>query len=127
MNRDIYRLFAFQAGVYLVILVILNYAFKAAVASLGYSGIADPAALPLLILISGALGFLASPLVNAFARDVEEQADIYALRLSNDPQACVRAMARLTGQKLSSESSAGRSIIYDHPPPSTCKIGRVLH
>lgn len=117
MNRDIYRLFAFQAGVYLVILVILNYAFKAAVASLGYSGIADPAALPLLILISGALGFLASPLVNTFTRYVEKQADIYALRLTNDPQAFVRAMTRLTDQNLSvANPSAWEEVLfYDHP------------
>ena len=58
LHRDIYRSFIVQSALYLIVLKIVDVIFKAVVAPPGYSGIADPAALPLLLLLFGVLGFL---------------------------------------------------------------------
>lgn len=117
MNQDIYRLFVVQSAVYLAGFKIIDIVLKAVVTPLGFDGISDPAALPLLILIFAIFGTLVSPLMNTCTRYVERQADGYALRLTDDPQAFIDAMTRLTNQNLSVgyPSSWEELFLYDHP------------
>jgi STE24 endopeptidase len=117
MNRDIFRLFVVQSAVYLVVLKVVDVILKLTVLPLGYSGIADPANMPLLILLVGALSSLISPLTNTYTRHVESQADGYALNLTQNPKAFTDSMTRLTNQNLAVAYPARweELLFYDHP------------
>ncbi len=67
---------------------------------LGLEGPADLAGLPLFGLILMALGLVALPLANGWSRHVERQADDFALRTANDPEAFIGAMDRLAELNL---------------------------
>ena len=117
INRDIFRIFVIQSAVYLIGFSIIDAVLKAVVLPLGFGGIADPAALPLLMLILGAFSALASPLLKAYSRHVESQADRYALVLTDNPKAFINAMTRLVNQNLAvaCPSAWEELLLYDHP------------
>jgi STE24 endopeptidase len=74
-------------------------------------------ALPLLVLIFGAVSLLLSPVVTGYTRRIETEADGYALELTDDPASFISAMTRLTDQNLA-EAEPGRWVeflLYDHP------------
>ncbi len=116
-HNDILRLFTLQSAILLVGFFITNLVLKESIVPLGFSGVSDVAALPLLILILGAFSLLVSPLANSYSRYLETAADSYALRLTGDPASFVRAMTRLTDQNLA-EAEPSRwveRVFYDHP------------
>ena len=117
MDRDLIRLFLFQWAVFLAILKIADWILNASIAPLGFNGLADPAALPWLILLFGALSLLLSPLTNSFTRSVESQADEYALTLTQNPKSFIDSMTRLTNQNLAVAYPARweELLFYDHP------------
>jgi len=117
MHRDIYRLFIIQSAVYLVVLKLVDVVLKTTSGPLGFSGISDPAALPWMVLLFAAFGALASPLMNAYTRHVEKQADAYALNITTDPISFTRAMTRLVNQNLAVASPPQweEFLFYDHP------------
>ena len=116
-HRDTLRLFVFQ-GLMLLLTFYLAAALMGALApALGYGGITDTAALPLLILIIAALGFITAPLLAVFSRYIERQADLYTLKLTDMPDAFISAMSRLTDQNLA-EAAPPRWVevlMDDHP------------
>lgn len=77
------------------------------------------AAFPLFILCFSVLNMLLStPLLNAVSRYHERQADRYALEVTGNPDAFIRAMAGLANRNLSN-AYPGRAIkwiYYSHPP-----------
>jgi STE24 endopeptidase len=116
-NRDMLRLFCFQGTILLVTFYVTSLLLRLGVDSLGYKGINDPAALPLLLLISGVMGLLSGPALAAFTRTVESQADRYALDITQDPASFISSMSRLTDQNLA-EASPPRWVellMEDHP------------
>jgi STE24 endopeptidase len=117
MGRDIFRLLVVQASFSLIVLKIVDVILKVTVSPLGFSGIADPAALPLLVLLFGAFITLASPFLNTFSRLVESQADAYALVLTNDSPAFIDSMTRLANQNLgvANPPKWEELLFYDHP------------
>jgi STE24 endopeptidase len=84
----------------------------------GLRGLADPAGLPLLLLIAGAWSFLAMPPMNALSRLHERRADRYALEATRNAEAFISAMKRLSQQNLAEErpSRLVRWLFYSHPP-----------
>lgn len=76
--------------------VVMNWG----VSVFGYTSPADPASLPLFILVMGLFGLITMPLGNAYSRWRERNADRYALQATNNPQAFVSAMTRLANQNL---------------------------
>jgi STE24 endopeptidase len=82
-------------------------ALRAGAAALGLAGPADPAGLPFLALVLTALGFLATPIVAAWSRRLEREADRVALAVTGAPHAFVAAMERL-GQLNLAERRPGR-------------------
>jgi len=117
MDRDIFRMFIVQSSVSLVVLKILDVVLKTTVTPLGFSGIGDPAALPWLVLLFGALLTLTSPLTNGYTRHLESQADGYALGLTEDSRAFINAMTRLVNQNLGVARPPRweEVLFYDHP------------
>lgn len=120
-HNDIFRLFTLQSAVLLVGFFITGLALKASIVPLGFSGVSDVAALPLLILVLGTFSLLITPLANSYSRNLEAAADGYSLRLTDDPTSFVGAMTRLTDQNLA-EAQPGRwveRLLYDHPSYSS--------
>ena len=83
----------------------------------GFSGPADVAAMPLLILVMGAYGLVTMPLGNAFSRWRERRADEYALRATNNGFAYASALARLANQNLAEADPEPwvEFLLYSHP------------
>jgi STE24 endopeptidase len=86
--------------------------------TLGYAGHADPAALPLLLLVLSLFGLLLAPLQNALSRFFERQCDRYALTRTAMPDAYRSAFVKLA-QINKSDPDPNPLIawlFYDHPP-----------
>jgi STE24 endopeptidase len=86
--------------------------------ALGYTGLADPAALPLLLLILAAFGLLMSPPQNALSRFFERQCDRYALERTGHREAYRTAFIKLAKINKSDPDPHPLvvSLFYDHPP-----------
>ena len=116
-HGDTLRLLVIQSAILLVGFYVADLALKASVLPLGFNGISDIAALPLLMLIFAAFSLVVIPLLNSYTRHLEMVADDYALRLTNNPKSFIDAMTKLTDQNLA-EAQPSRWVellIYDHP------------
>jgi len=117
LHSDTFRLLVIHSAIWLIGFYIADLALKASVMPLGFSGISDIAALPLLMLILATFSLLAAPMVNTYSRHLETAADEYALRLTDDPKSFITTMTKLTDQNLS-EAQPSRWVellMYDHP------------
>jgi STE24 endopeptidase len=85
---------------------------------LGYTGLADPAALPLLALVLGLFALVLSPAQNALSRFFEIQCDRYALQRTHNPLAFRSAFIKLA--RLNKSDPDPHPLVawlfYDHPP-----------
>jgi STE24 endopeptidase len=120
VHRDMALLIATNALLTLFSVWVAHLALRWAVGPLGLLDSADPAGLPLLVLVGGVLGLIAMPLSNAFSRWRERLADQYALESTRKPQAFADAMTRLANQNLE-QTNPERWVVlllYDHPPIS---------
>ncbi|HWC03507.1 MAG TPA: M48 family metalloprotease [Methylomirabilota bacterium] len=96
-----------QGGLLLAALWIADGALRTGAAALGLAGPADPAGLPFFALVVTALGLAATPLVAAWSRRLEREADRVALEVTRTPDAFVAAMERL-GRLNLAERRPGR-------------------
>jgi STE24 endopeptidase len=84
----------------------------------GFASAGDPAALPWVLLVFGAIGFFSTPIAAAYSRHIEHQADVFSLELThlNEPMATAfRKMA----EDSKSDPSPHPLIeywCYSHPP-----------
>ena len=83
----------------------------------GYSGLTDPATLPLLLLALGVFGVVTMPLGNAWSRWREVKADEYALKTTTNPAAFIGAMTRLANQNLAEVEPPAwvEFLLHSHP------------
>jgi Zn-dependent protease with chaperone function len=79
--------------------------------------VADPAGLPWLALVIAGLSLVTTPLVNAFSRRIERQADDFALALTRDPNGFVGAMERLAELNLAERRPhpLKEALLFSHP------------
>jgi STE24 endopeptidase len=87
--------------------------------------LSDWAAVPMLFLLFGFLGFLSDPVANAFSRHIEHQADIYGLEITHGVNANSQEAAAHSFQVLGELSLdypyPSKFVVlwyYDHPPIS---------
>ena len=116
-HYDTLKLFGIHSASWLVGFYVVDLALRASVLPLGFGGISDIAALPLLMLLLASFGLLTAPLMNAYSRHLEAAADEYALRLTDDPESFIEAMTKLTDQNLA-EAEPSRWVellTYDQP------------
>jgi STE24 endopeptidase len=97
---------------------LVDRVFAATASSLGYTGIGDPAALPLLLLVLSVFGLLLSPLQNALSRFYERQCDRYALDHTHNNDAYRSAFIKLARINKSDPDPHPllALLFYDHPP-----------
>jgi STE24 endopeptidase len=116
--HDIWSGLALETALITLGLYLADRMLTAFSGSFGLMGKADIAALPLVLLMGGAVSLALMPMANAFSRAHERRADRYALRLTNNVSAFVTAMKRLGAQNLAEEqpSRLVEILFYTHPP-----------
>jgi STE24 endopeptidase len=82
--------------------------------------VADPYTLPVVLLLSFALGLAALPPLTAVSRGWERSADRYALELTNEPAAYESAFRRLAATNLSDLDPPPLVyfLLFTHPTPA---------
>ncbi|HLL79556.1 MAG TPA: M48 family metalloprotease, partial [Ktedonobacteraceae bacterium] len=82
-----------------------------------YTGLADPATLPLLLALVALFSLVVMPIGNGYSRRVEYQADEYALQSTGMVEPFKSALSRLANQNLAEAdpSPLVEFIFYSHP------------
>ncbi|HVP20591.1 MAG TPA: M48 family metallopeptidase [Anaerolineaceae bacterium] len=116
-NNDILLGIVVESAVTLVGLLLAFWGLRWGVAVFGFQGPADPAAMPLLVVVMGIYGLITMPLGNGFSRWREKRADQYALRLTGNGDAFASALTRLANQNLSQVDPEPWEewLFYSHP------------
>jgi STE24 endopeptidase len=81
----------------------------------GVRGVADPAGLPLLVLIFSALVFLATPFVNTVGRVTEREADAFGINTSRQPDGMAKVALKLGAYRKLDPTPLEEFIFFDHP------------
>jgi len=117
LHHDIPKLIGIRAAIFLLVFYLANLALRAGVVLFSFQGISDIAGLPWLILVLAMFILVLQPALNWYNRRVEIAADETALALSNNPQAFVALMTKLTDQNLTEAGPSrwARLLFYDHP------------
>jgi STE24 endopeptidase len=118
VHGDIWRGIILDSVVTLVGLFITNLVLQATISALGFRGVGDVAAFPLLALALSAFGIITMPLNNGFSRARENAADSYALDLTGNAASFISSMKKLANQNLSDTNPPAWAVwlFYTHPP-----------
>jgi len=118
VHRDIPFLITFGTLSMALSLFLASLALKWAINYFGFTGPADIAAFPALMLIFSAYGLITMPIENAVSRWRERMADDYALQSTGKSEAFASAFTRLANQNLG-EVDPEKWVVfmfYSHPP-----------
>jgi STE24 endopeptidase len=115
--RDLWRSIALDSVLTLVALWLCDRLGRLIAPALGMDGLADVAALPLLLLIGSALFLVALPVTAGFSRRREAAADAFAVRITGDPEAWKGALRRLAETNLAEVDPPAwfEWLVYTHP------------
>lgn len=117
VHGDIGRLLAVNVAIAAGALYVAQRVLAVTSHAFGLAGLTDPANLPLLMLVLGAVSLVVLPLVNGYSRRREQAADGFALRLANCPAALGTALVKLAGQNLADPYPPAwiEWLSYSHP------------
>lgn len=117
VNKDIPTGIVVETFSTVVGLYLASLALKWGAVYFGFAGPADPAALPLFLLVMGLYGLVTMPLTNAYSRWREVRADQYALQATGNGDAYASALARLANQNLADADPEPwvEWLLYSHP------------
>jgi STE24 endopeptidase len=117
LHHDIPKFIGIQAAAFLLAFYLANLALRGGVVIFSLQGISDIAGLPWLILVLAILILALQPVFNWYNRRIEIAADKTALAFSENPQAFVSLMTKLTDQNLTEAQPSrwARLLFYDHP------------
>ncbi len=121
VHKDVMKAILVQAGLTFVAFWSANEVLHYAVLQkhfLGLEQIADFSNLPLLALVSAVLAFLAAPVLNAYSRHNERQADRYSFEAMPHVHSFISSMNKLADQNLA-ERQPSRFVewwFHSHPP-----------
>lgn len=105
----------------LVLLPIFFYAGNRVMAwgidVLGFKGLDDVAALPLLAIVFTLGSLILMPLINSYMRKLENEADDLSLRWCGNPDAFISMMQKLTDENLADPAPPPliETLFYSHP------------
>ncbi|WP_088073014.1 M48 family metallopeptidase [Gottfriedia luciferensis] len=119
VNKDIYKsMFGILAGS-LVGLYIISRLMNAALSKSRNKNASEKMAviLTLFLIISGIVGFISDPISNTFSRSAEKRADLFAVKLTKDPEAGITAFQKLSRNSLAQVNPPFlvKLFRYDHP------------
>ncbi len=84
-------------------------------ANWGVEGIADPAGLPLLLLLLGVFFFVITPIKNTIIRSSESEADAFGLNVSREPDGFAQCALKLGDYRKLDPGYWEEIIFFDHP------------
>ncbi len=118
VNKDIWRGAALSAVLTVPELYVANELLKLSSGKYGITGPADPTGFPLIIATLAFMGFMLMPISNGVSRIIERQADEFALRVAEEPDAQASTERRLADMNLSDDRPHWliESLFYTHPP-----------
>lgn len=85
----------------------------------GVSDMADPAALPALVLVFAALSLISTPLGSSLVRINEQEADIFGLNAARAPDGFARIAMKLSQYRKIEPGPLEEVIFFDHPSGHT--------
>jgi STE24 endopeptidase len=121
VNKDIWKEAVTSGLLAIPPFFVADYALRQTATSLRFSGISDPAGVPIVFAALIGVNFLLQPLSNWYSRIVERQADEFALRAADDADAQASAERRLADLSLAVDkpNPAIEFFFYTHPSSST--------
>ncbi len=120
VNKDIWREAIVSGLLAIPLFFIADYVLRQSAGSLGLTGIADPAGVPLIFAILIGVSFLLQPVSNGISRVTERKADEFALRAADDSEAQASAERRLADLSLAVDrpNRLVELFFYTHPSSS---------
>lgn len=118
VHRHLIKMIAYRVVLTLAGFWLVDRLLRTLAPALGYEGLTDPAALPLVLLVLTVFGLILSPLGNALSRFFEVQCDTYALERTRRPDAFRSAFTKLARMNKADPDPhpAVVWLFYDHPP-----------
>ena len=117
--NHIYKFILEFAVVAVLFFALARVVFEAAVGRYGAAwrvdGIADPAGLPLLVLMMTVFFFLYTPVNNSLTREVEAEADSFGINTSREPDGFAQASLKLGEYRKLDPGPVEEFIFFDHP------------
>jgi STE24 endopeptidase len=88
--------------------------------SLGIAGLAEPASLPLMLLLLSGFVLLLTPVIATVSRAQEHQADVFGLEVVKDPAAAASSFVKFGRYDLSEYEVHPliEALLYSHPSPA---------
>ena len=103
----------------LIVFALAKWVFEAALrrwgAAWGVRGIADPAGLPLFMLIVATMSFLLTPIDNTITRVAEVEADAFGINTSREPTGMAQVALKLGTYRKLDPTPLEEFIFFDHP------------
>ncbi len=98
-------------------LFICNSMYEMTLHCAGFTGRYDIASLPILFFYLSLFSLIVMPLINTLSRYYEKQADLYALTITNNPEAFIATMEKLAAMNLSQKEQHPliEFFLYSHP------------
>jgi STE24 endopeptidase len=121
VHKDVALGIMIQSGLTLVGFWLADGVMRWGIALFGYTGLTDPATLPLLLVALTVFGLMTMPLGNTWSRWREVKADTYALQTTRNPPAFISAMTRLANQNLVEAEPPAWVEFFLHSHPSIGK------
>ena len=117
-HRDLWQSIALDAVIVTVGCGAAHLVLAGPAVDAGLAGLGEPAGLPLMAFVMGAVLVGASPLTRGLSRWHERRADRYAIRMTGNRDAFVSGLRRLAAQHLAEErpSRLVEWLFYSHPP-----------
>ena len=117
--NHVYKIVLESACVCLLAFALAKVAFEALVrrfgARWGVAGIADPAGLPLLLLILTVFFFVYTPIGNSLTREYEAEADSFGINTAREPDGFAQASLKLGEYRKLDPGPVEEFIFFDHP------------
>jgi len=120
VNKDIWKEALLSGFLIVPPFFIADYVLRVGAGTLGLTGAADPAGVPVIFAILMGVSFALQPISNGISRIMESKADEFALRAADDSEAQSSAERRLADLSLAVDkpNRLVELVFYTHPSPS---------
>lgn len=113
----IYSLLIMMTGIIIITFATVHYGFRAVAKGerWGIRDIADPAGLPLIMVLLAVIGLITTPIQRNVIRFHEQQADMFGLNAAREPDGFAEASVLLSEYRKMEPSPIEEWFFYDHP------------
>ena len=81
----------------------------------GVRGVTDVAGLPLLVALFSVYLFVLTPVLNTISRTMEQEADVFGLNASREPDGFAQAAVAVSDYRKMKPGAVEEMLLYDHP------------